>query len=39
MKALRIINEYLTDFKQRTKISDTYRSLEEILYAVSQGSI
>lgn len=39
MKALRIINEYLRDFKQRTKISDTYSSWKEIFYGVPQGLI
>ena len=39
MKALRFINDYSIDRKERTKISDTYSSWEEILYAVPQGSI
>ena len=39
MKALYFINDYLRDRKQRTKISDTYSSWEEMLYDVLQGSI
>ena len=39
MKALRFINNYLRQRKQRTKISDTYSSWDEILYGVPQGSI
>ena len=39
MKALRFINDYLRDRKQRTKISDTYSSWEKVLYGVPQGSI
>ena len=39
MKALRFINDNLRDRKQRTKISNTYSSWEEILYGIPQGSI
>ena len=38
MKALRFIKECLRDRKQRTKISDTYSSWEEILHGVPEGS-
>ena len=39
MKALHFINDYLRGRKQRTKISDTYSSWEEILCEVPRGSI
>ena len=39
IKALRFISNYLRDRKQRTKISDTYSSWEEVLYGVLQRSI
>ena len=39
MKALHFISDYVKDRKQRTKISDTYSSWEEILYGAPQGSI
>lgn len=39
MKELCFANEYLRYCKQSTKISETYRSREKILYEVSQRSI
>ena len=39
MKSTRLIQNYLTIRKQRTKINLTYSSLEEILFGVPQGSI
>ena len=36
---LRFAYDYLTSRKQRTKISDTYSSWQEILSGVPQGSI
>ena len=39
MKSLRLIQNYLTNRKQITKINLTYSSWEEILFGVSQGSI
>ena len=39
MKAIHFISDYVKDRKQRTKISDTYSSWEEILYGAPQGSI
>ena len=33
------VHDYLTSHKQRTKISDTYSSWQEILLGVPQGSI
>ena len=38
-KAVRFVYDYLTSLKQRTKISDTYSSWQEILSGVPQGSI
>ena len=38
-KAVRFVYDYLTSRKQRTKISDTYSSWQEILSGVPQGSI
>ena len=38
-KAVRFVFDYLTSCKQRTKISNTYRSWQEILSEVPQGSI
>ena len=38
-KAVRFVYDYLTSRKQRTKISDTYRSWQEILLGVPQVSI
>ena len=37
--AVRFVYDYLTSRKQRTKISDTYSSWQEILSGVPQGSI
>lgn len=39
MKALCFINEYLRDYKQITKISDTYGPREEMFHGVSQRII
>ena len=36
---MRFVDDYLTSGKQRTKISDTYSSWQEILSGVPQGSI
>ena len=38
-KALRFIYDCLGHHKQRTRIGDSYSSLQEILYGVPQGSI
>ena len=38
-KAVRFVYDYLTYRKQRTKISDTYSSWQEILSGVPQGSV
>ena len=38
-KAVRSVYDYLTSRKQRTKISDTYSSWQEILSGVPQGLI
>ena len=37
--ALRLIHSYLTYRKQRTKVSSSYSSWEEMLFGVPQGSI
>ena len=37
--ALKLVNEYLTNRKQRTKVNMSYGSWEEILFGVPQGSI
>ena len=37
--ALRLFRSYLSDRKQRTKVTESYSSLEEILFRVPQGSI
>ena len=37
--ALNLVNDYLTDRKQRTKIDDTFSPWRDILYGVPQGSI
>ena len=37
--ALNLVNDYLSNRKQRTKIDDTFSSWREILYGVPQGSI
>ena len=39
LPALRLIHDYLSNRKQRTKIDDNYSSLSEILCDVPQGSI
>ena len=39
ISALRLINSYLANTKQRTKINSSYSSWEEILFGVPQGSI
>ena len=39
LPALRLIHDYLTNRKQRTKIDDNYSSWLEILFGVPQGSI
>ena len=36
---LRLIQSYLSNRKQRTKINVTHSSLEEILFGVPQGSV
>ena len=38
-KVIRFLYDYLTSCKQRTKISDTYSSWQEVLLGVPQGSI
>ena len=39
LPALRLIHDYLTNRKQRTKIGDNYSSWSEILFGAPQGSI
>ena len=39
LPALRLIQSYLSNSKQRTKINSTYSSWDEILFGVPQGSI
>ena len=39
MAALRLVQNYLSNRKQRTKINKEYSSWEEILFGVPQGSI
>ena len=39
LSALRLIQSYLSNRKQRTKINESYSSWEEILFGVPQGSI
>ena len=39
MKSLRLLFGHLNGRKQRAKINDKYRSFEEILFEVPQGSI
>ena len=39
MKSLRLIQNYLSNRKQRTKINLTYSSWEQILFGIPQGSI
>ena len=38
-KSLKLINDYLTDRKQRTKIGSSFSSWRELVYGVPQGSI
>ena len=39
LAVLRLFHSYLSNRKQRTKISESYSSWEEILFGVPQGSI
>ena len=39
MPALRLINDYLSNRKQRTKIENTYSTWLDIIFGVQQGSI
>ena len=39
MPALRLINDYLSNRKQRTKIENTYSTWLDIIFGVPQGSI
>ena len=39
LPVLRLIRDYLSNRKQKTKIDDTYSSWSEILFGVPQGSI
>ena len=39
LPALKLIHSYVQNRKQRTKINSTYRSWEEILFRIPQGSI
>ena len=39
LSALKLMQNYLVERKQRTKINQTYSSWEEILFGVPQGSI
>ena len=39
LSALRLVNSYLSNRKQRTKIKESFSSWEEILFGVPQGSI
>ena len=39
LPALRLIQSYLSNRKQRTKINSTFSSWDEILFGVPQGSI
>ena len=39
LSALKLIQSYLSERKQRTKINQAYSSREEILFGVPQGSI
>ena len=39
LNALRLIHSYLSNWRQRTKINESYSSWEEILFGVTQGSI
>ena len=39
LSALRLVNSYLSNRKQRTKINESFSSWKEILFGVPQGSI
>ena len=39
LTALKLIHNYLSSRKQRTKINSTYSSLLEIIFGIPQGSI
>ena len=39
LPALRLINDYLSNRKQRTKIDNTYSTWLDIIFGVQQGSI
>ena len=39
LPALRLVHDYLSTKKQRTKVNKTYNSWLEIVFGVSQGSI
>ena len=39
LSALRLINDYLSNRKQRTKIENTYSTWLDIIFGVPQGSI
>ena len=39
LRVLRLTHSYLTNRKQRTRVNGDYRSREEILFGVPQGSI
>ena len=39
LPALRLINDYLSNRKQRTKIENTYSTWLDIIFGVPQGSI
>ena len=39
LTALKLVHNYLSNRKQRTKINSTYSSLLEIIFGVPQGSI
>ena len=39
LSALRLVNNYLSNRKQRTKINESFSSWKEILFGVPQGSI
>ena len=39
LNALRLIHSHLSNRRQRTKVNESYSSLEEILFGIPQGSI
>ena len=39
LPALRLVNDYLSNRKQRTKIENTYSTWVDIIFEVPQGSI